>query len=354
MKIPRRPAVCLTFILLGAAIAAPPAAAPAPADLSYGGGNFRALAAESYQRAGLKGSFTGWLDGAYLKAGLPVNGRAAGPSLEADLAARRSEIGAARGPEKDELARKTAVWAHAFIKRALPRFSLERGFEFASAATTGERQCLLQSVILAGLLQRAGLDAGLVMVWNSQAGQKSNLGHVTSVLRLPGGAGDLEVDASEPGPVARHAGVLAWTAGGYRFLNAAFGSDGVIRSYARADGNGNLRPAAVSFLGLNYVRSQFDYYRGERAPGGVLGTGTGQATAEGLKLSEQWLRRTLAEEPRNALAAGVLGNVWRKQGREAEAREQYQKAARLYTAQGHLPAGMRANLQWARNQAAAR
>lgn len=340
--------ICLTLALLGTTLAA-----STQADLQYGGKNFNTLAVESYKLAELKGNFTDWLDAAYLKTGLPLNKKApVGQTLEAALNARKAQLGAAKGKLRDTLARETAVWAHTFIKKAVPKFSLERGCEFASIAQTGERQCLLQSVVIAALLQRAGLDAGLVMVWKSQEGQESNLGHVTSVLRPPGGAGDLEVDASGPGPTARHSGVLAWADGGYRFLNASVGPADVIGSYARADGTGSFRPANLSLLGLGYMRSQFDYYWGERATGGLLGTGTGRATAEGLKLSEKWLRAALAEEPRNALAANVLGNVWRKQGRDAQTRVQYLKAAALYAAQGHTPAGLLANLKWASSPAA--
>lgn len=320
-------------------------AAPGPADLSFGGPSARRLAAESYARAGLRGDFETWLAAAYARAGVPLAG---GATLDAALNARRAQLAAARTPAaRDALARETAVWAHGFLKTAVPKFSLERGFEFASIPRTGERQCLLQSVIIAGLLQRAGLPAGLVMVWKSMSGQESNLGHVTSVLRLPSGAGDLEVDASEPEPFATHQGVLAWAAGGERFLTPTFGPGGVITAYTRADGQGTVKLAALTFLSLGYVRSQFDYYRAERAPGGVLGTGTGKATPAGLKESERGLRRALGEAPDNALAAGVLGTVLQKEGRTAEARAQYLQAAKLYRAQGHLPAGMQANLAWA-------
>ncbi|PNY82879.1 hypothetical protein CVO96_05215 [Deinococcus koreensis] len=326
--------------------------AAAPADLSFGGPNVQRLAAESYARAGLSGRFQTWLETAYTRAGVPLAG---GATLKAALDARRAQLAAARTPAaRDTLARETAAWAHRFIKKAVPKFSLERGFEFASIPRTGERQCLLQSVIIAGLLQRAGLDAGLVMVWKNMSGQESNLGHVTSVLRLPGGAGDLEVDASEPEPFATHQGVLAWAAGGVRFLSPVFGPGNVITGYTRADGQGpaqgTLKPAGLSFLSLGYVRSQFDYYRAERAPGGVLGTGTGQSTPAGLQASERELRRALTEAPDNALATGVLGTVLRKQGRVAEARAQYLRAAKLYAAQGHLPAGVQANLAWAKGQ----
>ncbi|WP_102125022.1 hypothetical protein [Deinococcus planocerae] len=339
----RRPLILSALALLS--LASPSAGAtPAPASLTYGGANFRALAAESYRLAGLTGSFEPWLPNAYARAGVPLGGERR--SLTAALDARKAALASARGAERDRLAQGTAAWAHRFIKKAVPRFSLERGFEFASIAGAGERQCLLQSVVIAGLLQRVGLDAGLVMVWKSQSGQESNLGHVTSVLRLPSGAGDVQVDASEPEPFARHQGVLAWADGGYRFLTPRFGGD-VMTAYARADGKGNVKASALTFLDLPYVRSQFNYYRGERAPGGFLGTGTGKATPEGLRDSERFLRAALRDNPQNALAAGVLGSVQRKQGREAEARAQYLAAARLYAAQGHIPATMAVNLAWA-------
>ncbi|GAA5513891.1 hypothetical protein Dcar01_02640 [Deinococcus carri] len=323
-------------------------AAPTPATLTYGGENFRALAAESYRMAGLSGDFETWLNQAYIRAGVPLG--KGETSLTAALDARKAELAAAKGTQRDQLARDTAAWAHRFIKKAVPKFSLERGFEFASMARTGERQCLLQSVVIAGLLQRAGLNAGLEMVWKSQSGQESNLGHVTSVLRLPSGAGDVQVDASEPEPFARHQGVLTWADGSYRFLTPTFAGDGRMTAYKRAEDGGQVK--TVAFLDLPYIRSQFNYYRGERAVGGVLGTGKGRSTPDGLKLSEKFLQAALQGNPSNALAASVLGTVLRKEGRDAEARTQYLTAGRLYAAQGHTPVSMEANLKWARGQSA--
>lgn len=341
----------LLLTLLPAAWATPAAAPPTPASISFGGPNMQRLAADSYRLAGLGGTFDEWLASAYQKAGVPLGGALGGATtnrhLMADLKARRTALLAADPAQRDQLARETGVWAHRFIKKAIPRFSLERGFEFASVARTGERQCLLQSVLIAGLLQRTGLQAGLEMVWKSQSGQESNLGHVTGVLRLPSGAGDVMVDASEPDPTARHQGVLAWAEGQYRFLLPVYTPQDRITAYRWAGGAAQFKPSQVTFLSLTYVRSQFDYYRAERAPGGILGTGTGRATLGGLKLSEARLQSALSAEPNNALAAGVLGNVWRKQGRVAEAKAQYLRAGALYQAQGHVPAGVQANLAWA-------
>lgn len=332
-----RTLLLLTVLMTPTALAA----APAPADLHLGGAAFAALAADSYRRAGLDGAFADWLNAAYLRTGRLLGN---GKTLTAALEARHAQVLAASGTRRDRLALDTAAWAHAFVKAAIPRFSLERGYEFASVPAYGERQCLLQSTIIAALLQRAGLDAGLVMVWTSQSGQESNLGHVTSVVRVS--SGDVQVDASEPAPTATHRGLLGWVDGGWRFVTPVFRGN-VMTGYARADGRGTVPAARLGFLSLDYLRSQYDYYRAERTVGGVLGTGSGHATPAGLTTSEALLRRSLREEPRNALAAGVLGTVLRKQGRLDAARTQYRAAAALYRAQGHLPPGMTANLTWA-------
>ncbi|MFC6659504.1 hypothetical protein [Deinococcus multiflagellatus] len=316
-------------------------APPAPADLRLGSPALRALTAESYARAGLQGDFGAWLAEAYRRSSVRLEGAA---TLDAALTARRARLQAASGAERERLALDTAAWAHRFLKAAIPRFSLERGFEFASVVQYGERQCLLQSTLLAGLLQGTGLRAGLVMVWKSQTGQESNLGHVTSVLRLPGG--DVQVDASEPTPFARHQGLLGWVAGGWRFVAPQFQGDRMV-AYRLQGAAGEVKPEQFGTLSLGYLRSQYDYYRAERTPGGVLGTGTGRATPQGLATSEALLRRALREEPRNALAAGVLGTVLRKLGRTAQARAQYRAAGALYAAQGHTPAGVQANVAWA-------
>lgn len=324
------------------------AAAPAPADLTYGGPNFQALADESYKIVGLDGNFTQWLADAYLKGGVTL---ADGKTLDEALQTRKAQLAAAKTPqERDALARETAFWAHKFIKKVVPKFSFERGFEFANIVKTGERQCLLQSTIIAGLLQKAGFNAGLVMVWKSLSGQESNLGHVTSVLRLPSGAGDLQIDASEPTPVAQHQGILAWTGGDYRFLAPQFTADGLITGYARMDNQGTLKPSELAFLSYRYVHSQYFYYRAERAIGGILGTGTNKATPEGLKVSEANLRRALELEPRNALAQSVLGSVLRRMGRNFEAQQQFRKAAAMYATEGHTPPSMAANLSWANGE----
>src|SRR4029079_16762051 len=76
---------------------------------------------------------------------------------------------------------------HRIIKKVIPKFSLQHGFEFYQAKDLGERQCFLQSVLVSGLLQRAGIDSGVVMVYKNIAGEATNNGHAVAVARLTNG-----------------------------------------------------------------------------------------------------------------------------------------------------------------------
>lgn len=332
----------LALSLAGAGATDPKAAVQIGPDFRYGGPEFAAVARTSYQTVGLDGSFEDWLAGAYQKTGVRLGDAATG-TLKADLDARARAIQAASGEARVSLERETASWAHRFVKKAIPKFSLDRGFELANVVRSGERQCLAQSFIISALLQRAGLRAGAVMVWANPAGQQSNLGHVVSVVRLSNGR-DLLVDASDPTPFVHHQGLLVNQGGKYLFVKPSYGPDDTIGSYTVADSGRRLTVDQASPLTLAYLHSQFDYYRGERATGGFMGTGVGRATPDGLKQSAFYLRRALQEEPQNALAGFVLGHVLQRQGQLAAAKTQYDRANRLYLTQGHVPSGVPAAL----------
>ena len=346
MKPSRRFAPLFLTALLGsgAVLAATTPAAPTPQlgpNFQYGSATFRDLAQTSYQTVGLRGSFEDWLSTAYGAAGVGL-GSDPSASLAAALDARAAAIRAASGADRVKLERDTAQWAHTFVKKSIPKFSLERGFELANVVKGGERQCLAQSVIIAALLQRAGMQAGAVMVWANPEGKESNLGHVVTVIRLSSGV-DLLDDASDPTPFVHHQGLLVAVGGVFRFVKPTYAPDDSISGYTLADGSKTLRVQDASPLPLSYLQSQFDYYRGERAPGGFM---TGKATPAGLKNSEFYLRRALSENTQNALAALVLGHVLRKEGNVAQAKAQYRLAYPLYTAQGHVPSGVTAALAW--------
>ncbi|MGY2894648.1 hypothetical protein [Deinococcus sp. UYEF24] len=340
----RIPLALALLTLAPATLAASQTATPQVGpNFQYGSAAFDEVAQTSYKTVGLSGTFNDWIMAAYQKTGVTL-GDAASGNLTADLDARAAAIKAATGAARVKLERDTAAWAHKFVKKSIPKFSLERGFELANVVKTGERQCLAQSFIISGLLQRAGMQAGAVMVWSNPQGQQSNLGHVVSVVRLSGmngGSGnDLLVDASDPTPFVHHQGLLVRSGGRYNFVKPTYEADDTISGYTVADSGTRLSVKATSPLTLSYLHSQFDYYRGERATGGFMGTGVGKATPAGLKQSALYLNRALQEDPQNALASFVLGHVLARQGQNGPAMAQYQKANALYLSQGHVPAGV--------------
>lgn len=226
---------------------------------------------------------------------------------------------------------------HRVVKKLLPNYSLEQGFEFANMIQNGQRQCLLQSVLIASLMQKAGVQAGVVVVWKRGA-KASNNGHNCVLVKLSNGH-DILVDASEPEPFAQPVGLFSLTlSGSYRYVEPRYSQDHTITAYKHADTG---RPLALGdFLPLDtaFVRSEFDYYRGERAPQGIFAK---HPTREGLALSERFLKRSSEACPRNPLTLYMLGTAQRKLGRERTAAQNLQQAERLYFAYGHLPEGPR-------------
>ncbi len=275
---------------------------------------FQALVQDSYREVQGAPPFLPWLEGAYA--------RAFGEPLERALRRERAEGGL-----------EAARFAFRLVKRLLPRFSLEEGYEFAYAALKGERQCLLQGVLVQGLLEEAGYPAGVYMVWKNPEGRESNLGHAVAVLRLKGR--DYLVDPSEPEPLARHQGLFLLAEGAYRFAEPLYGPDGGIQAY-RVGGR-LLPPDRVAPLPYAFVRSQFYYYRGEQAKGGLWDR---RKTPEGLARSEAMFRQALALDPKNPLARYALGLLLAREGRP-EGKGYLREAYALYQAYGHVPQGPR-------------
>jgi hypothetical protein len=229
------------------------------------------------------------------------------------------------------------AWLHRMVKSTIPRFSLDRGFEFCSVVRYGERQCFLQAVLIAGLLQRSGVRAGVAMVYRNLHGQETNNGHAVTLVRLSDGR-DLIVDASDPEPFARQQGLYV-RAGGYRYVDPVYeGRTGRIASYRTVPEKGKLSPAQVRTLDLAFIRSQFWYYRGERREGGLLSRAK---TPAGLAAAAADLRKSVSLCPRNPLAVYMLGRVYHAQGKAEEAHRLFERAHRLYAAAGWVPAGPR-------------
>lgn len=286
-------------------------------------------------------SFYEWFEQAYARSPARLPGQ---DTLLDALASRAQAIrgaGDARRRADEEL--NTAIWSYRLIKATIPRFSLVRGYEFVWTVQFGERQCLLQSVLMAGLLQAAGADAGVAMVWKNMVGQESNNGHAVTIVRLSDGR-DVEVDASEPRPVATHQGIFAADArrGGYRFLEPVFDRNGFITAYRPAAGQSAwLRPQDVSLLGISFLRSQFYYYRGEQVTGGLV---NGPATPRGLRTAARQLEQAVRFDARNPLAVYMLGRVYLRNGQGGPAKTRLRQAYALYKDDGYLPAGLRAAL----------
>ncbi len=308
----------------------------------YGAAAFSIFVDDSYREAGAAAlaPFSRWFAEAYAKSRAKLAG-AENLSLQQALTERAQELRTIRDPQrKARLEIASGAWLHRLIKEVIPRFSLERGFEFALTVKYGERQCLLQSTLIAGLLQAMDINAGVYMVWKNPAGQESNNGHAVTVIRLADGR-DILVDASEADPFARHQGlfVMERTAPRYRFMLASYDTDAPITAYRPAAGGRALTPREVRPLDVTFLRSQFYYYRGEQAPGGFLGR---PSTAAGLAASARYLRMADLIDPQNPLAEYVLGHVYTKQGRAVPAKTQYITGYRLYAAFGHVPQGPRA------------
>lgn len=293
---------------------------------------FERFVARSYSQAGKqhKGEFYRWMD-AELK-------KKQGRDWNALLQSHRKALDTKNPQQKAKAELALATDLHRAIKRTITKFSLDRGFEFTNTVALSERQCFLQSVVIAGLLQKVNLPAGVVMVWKNPQGQTSNNGHACVVLKLADGR-DVTVDASDPTPFIPHQGLFAWveSARDYRFLNPEYTKDGVITRYRLTNGK-RIATRDVGMLDVPFLVSQFDFYRGERVPSGILGK---PPTPSGLAASEKLLRESVRECPANPLSLAVLAQVRSRQGAAAEAKTLYQRALPLYARYGWVPDAVR-------------
>jgi hypothetical protein len=196
------------------------------------------------------------MERAYRRSPVRLTGRQK-PSLTGALAHVRQDLGRIKEPDRRAEA-EAALGARLYrlVKTMIPRFSLDRGFEFTNVVRYGERQCFLQAVLIASLLQRMSVDAGVVMVYRSVHGQESNNGHAVTLLRLANGQ-DVIVDASEREPFAHQKGLFV-RCGGYQYVEPVFahGSGRIIR-YRLTSGKGLVENSRVQTLDLPFLHSQF-------------------------------------------------------------------------------------------------
>jgi hypothetical protein len=250
------------------------------------------------------------------------------------LAEEKRRLKPLSGAERTDAERALATTLHHRIKTLIPRFSLDRGFEFVNVVRYGERQCLLQSVLLSALFQQVGIPAGVAMVWRSERGELSNNGHAVTVAALAGGA-DLLVDCSDPTPFARHQGLfMANRRGGYRFVRPTYDGPRIV-AYQAVDTAQRVR---VTPLSTAFLSSQFYFYRGERTPKGPLEK---KPTAEGMATAERFLQEGVRRCPQNPLLVYYLGRVQWRQDKRPAGRDHVEFAARLYERYGWTPEGAR-------------
>src|SRR5207244_2849315 len=120
--------------------------------------------------------------------------------------------------------------------------------------------------LIAGLLQSADVYAGVAMVSKNIKGLAINNAHAVTLVKLANGK-DIIVDASDPEPFARQKGLFVRTRD-YRYVEPAFEEDSsTILFYRAAAGGQKIETRSVRTLDYEFLRSQFAYYRGERAPG---------------------------------------------------------------------------------------
>ena len=296
---------------------------------------------DSYQNAGMSQAQAKWytaMDGAFQKSGVRYAGKEKITHLSALMEAVGRDYVRAKTPaQKTMLERKTAAFIHAMVKKSLPKFSLDRGFEFFQALQKGERQCYLQAVLVSGMMQKAGMNAGVVMVSKSATGQETNNGHCVALVKLADGH-DILVDISHPAPFVAQQGLMVADAktGAFRYVTPQYGANAVIVGYT-APGKGTpISLRSVRALDYPFLLSQFDYYRGERAPGGFVDA---HKTPEGLENSARYLQKSIRECPQNPLAQYVLGRVYLRQNKMSEAAPQIATAYALYEKAGWVPQG---------------
>jgi hypothetical protein len=303
----------------------------------YRSPQFTQMVLESHTRCrpGETHDFYGWLERAYRRTAAPLI-RTKKPGLEAALETKRQEL--FRITDRSKRADAEAAFGaalHRMVKQVIPRFSLDRGFEFCSVIRYGERQCFLQAVLIAGMLQRAGADAGVVMVYQNPHGRESNNGHAVTLLRLANGQHVL-VDASEPEPFPRQQGLFV-RCGDYQYVEPVFDPRSArILRYRLASGRGEVATSRVSSLDLRFVRSMFWYYRGERQPGALLSR---SKTAPGLAAARHDLQKSVEWCARNPLAVYMLGRVYLAEGKDREAGRQIARGFQLYSRFGWVPSG---------------
>lgn len=306
----------------------------------YRGEEFARFVDDSFRegRMGTPDQFYSWMEKAYQTSWRRHISKAP-KDLDGWLRLKREKLSNIRdNSKKAEAEMATGAELHKLVKTAIPNFSLDRGFEFYNVVKNGERQCFLQSVLISGLLQEMGVNAGIAMVYKNTRGEQTNNGHAVALVKLANGK-DIIVDASEQEPFARQQGLFASVNGQYNYIDPVFepGSFSIGR-YRPASGGGKISTSAVRSLDYSFIHSQFYYYRGERATGGIVSS---HKNRKGLRMSQRYLQKSVELCPQNPLSVYMLGRTCSALGDTSHAQSSFTQAKKLYTKFGWVPAGLK-------------
>lgn len=312
---------------------------PSAERYSYHSQQFYQFVKDSYQynHAGNPRQFFNWFENTYKIVNAKL-GAYPETTLDQFIASRKNERAKSQNiRQKTQREMLICAETHRLVKTLIPRFNLTRGFEFTNTVKLGERQCFLQSVLIAGLLQDMGIDSGVVMIYKNAHGEESNNGHAVTLVKLTDGT-DILLDASEQTPFVTHRGIYA-RASGYRYLTPVFqGPSKKIISYKTADKSNKIQTSKVRTMDINFIRSQFDYYRGERAKNGILWAAR---TPGGMEASLDAFKSAVQYCPQNTLALYMLAKTYFVLGDTAKAQKTYQTAVTCYSRAGWTPAGIK-------------
>lgn len=137
----------------------PPTAAHDPLSLAaderfpFGEAPFTGFVADSYRIHGTgdPNGFYRWIETAFRSYESDKSGKAEATDLTRYLEEKTAHLDkTSNSAQRAQAELQLAAELHRMVKAVIPRFSLGRGFEFANVVKLGERQCFLQSVLIAG------------------------------------------------------------------------------------------------------------------------------------------------------------------------------------------------------------
>jgi hypothetical protein len=129
---------------------------------------------------------------------------------------------------------------------------------------------------------------------------------------------------------------MVWVKGsGYRFVKPVFiPKSTAIQAYRLTATGGTVPISRIRGLDIAFLRSQFVYYRGERAPGGIPSR---RPTKAGIAAQSRWFRQSIARCPSNPISTYMLARVDLQTGNTRESRTLLDRAYNLYRAAGWVP-----------------